>query len=130
MKGTLSHIAGLAALVLSSCTSFIEKMDKGTPTGDHYLAAYHQLGGQGVVETSMGSRITVDNVKSFGDFVSALIARWGFNAQTKGLAIQAKENMFREGQLTLRQAQEIEGVIAGATTAKDLQLGLAAIGKK
>ncbi len=129
---TTYHIAVLATALLASCTSVLEKMDKGTPTGDHYLYHLGQIGGQVVATNSMGTSTTADNVKSFGDFITGLVAKWGFNASTQQMALKEGTKRYNMGQLTLQQKQKFDSAIIAAKDAGTLQYNLASLaaGKK
>lgn len=126
---TTHYIAVLATALLASCTSVFEKMDKGTPTGDHYVYHLGQIGGQVVAESSMGTKTTADNVKSLGDVVTGLVAKWGFSAATQQMALKEATTQYEAGQITLQQKQAIVGAIIQAKDAGTLQYNLASIKK-
>lgn len=89
----------LLALLLAACSTTIEKMDKGTPTGDHYVWVNNHMGSKVTWKTSMGSSYAGDSEKSFAD----LMQFFGI-ASTNGL-LKAREltQQHEAGQITLRE---------------------------
>lgn len=125
-------------LGLASCTMTDEQASRGgqqligeasggliVAMPDTYRFRNWQMGGVSTWQNSMGSSMTVDNQASWKDFMQMTgTAVGGFLTYKAALAAEVTKR-FNAGQLTQRQAAQLQTQVALAQTEKDLALGLA-----
>lgn len=94
-------------------------------SADVYRFRNWQMGGVSTWTNSMGSSHTVDNQASWKDFMQMTgTSVGGFLTYKATLAAEITKR-FNAGQLTQRQAAQLQTQVALAQTEKDLALGLA-----
>jgi hypothetical protein len=121
------HIPNLLMCLLCACSTTMEKMDKGTPTGDHYLFVNSQWGSRMTLKTSMGTSLAVDSVEAFVAAAQAYVAVTGLTEATKQMLQQEITERVQIGAITERLGMRLSAAIAGAQTEAGLKLALANI---
>lgn len=126
----MKRLLPLMALCLIGCVTAIEKMDKGTPTGDHYVWIHSQWGAQATWKNSMGSSGAADAVKSFADAAQALVSVKGFDMTTKIALAQEVTKRVEAGEITKQMGMKLQAAIATAESEAGLKIALAEIAKQ
>lgn len=130
MNRLIRHLLAFAvALSCASCVTQFEKMDKGTPTGEHYTYLYNQIGGKGTGQSSMGTAVGFDGEKSFADAAQAVTAVAGLSYAAKQTLYKEVTKRYEAGQLTIQKRDALNAAIAQSETAAQLQVALAQIAK-
>lgn len=92
---------------------------------DTYRFRLWQMGGVMTAQNSMGTSVTADNQASWKDFMQMTGTVAGGILTYKAALAAEITRRFQAGQLTQRQAAQLQTQVALAQTEKDLALGLA-----
>lgn len=133
-------------MVLACCTMMDEQSSRGGQTDlaqgrvpnrwqepviaaapDTYRFRLWQMGGTGILNTSMGTSLTFDNQISFKDAMQTIAAVASSVATFKAAAAAEITNRFKAGQLTVQQKNVLDNQLANVQSQNDLTKFLAGL---
>ncbi len=123
----MKNLLYITILFCASCSTTVEKMDKGTPTGDHYVFINSQWGSKMTIKTSMGTALAVDSVDAAIAAIQAVVSVKGLDMQTKIALAKEVTSRYKAGQITLQMRDKLNAAIMGAETEAGLKIALAQI---